>query len=256
MATKIAPYVRFDVSELPVGASRGGIVGLDVSREPKPLVFRGNVSTEIEGFSERYQGVRKGSITAGEAVALWNLYLSRDLGKTEPTEEQMGVLKYLFNNRGRGNVCDNAVNYNDHGKLTEKEGFSRAAVITRPDGFRFNDETSLWEPVLGEDSEVVRLHLPKTGYVRRTNDGLYHPSGFPFDTSPTRTEAEKSLTDVGFSPKFAKLAVSYFYSRSEDSGTVAVDRRFWYDDYGRFLLLANRNPDNRYDSVGRLAVSR
>ena len=256
MPTKTASYVEFDISELPVGSSRGRVVGLDVERNPTPLAFRGKVATESEGFGDQYQNLHKGSIVLGDELALWNAYQMERLGKFKPTKEQKAVFDYLFERRGWGNVVDNAVDYNDHGKLTAKEGFSRALIITQPDGFKFNNESNLWEPVLGDNSKVEHLHLPKSGYVKLTNDGSYHPSGFPFDTSQTRVEAEQSWVDKGFTQEFATFAVSYFWSRQENTGTSAVDRWFWLGDDGRFSVDAYRNPDGRNDGLGRFSASR
>ena len=256
--TSTISRVYFKVSELPIGAIEGGrIMGLDSPpNRLKPLAYEGKVGTEMESFGGQYSDLHNDSIILGDELALWNAYLLEKRGKVKPTDEQRRVFSYLFDESGKGNVCDNAVNYNDHGGLKPKKGYSRAAVIIHPEDFTLNRETGLWESSLGEASKVDHLHLPRTGYVRLTNDGSYHPSGFPFDTAESRAEAEQSWTDRGFDPEFATLAVSYFWSRGEGQGASAVDG--WYNGagVGRFDVDADRNPDGRSPVIGRLPVSR
>ena len=66
-------------------------------------------------------------------------------------------------------------------------------------------------------------------------------------STENRTHAEKSWTNRGFSPEFARLAVSYFQPKNEKEGTAVVVR--WCDD-GRFYVGANGNPGSRNDNIG------
>ncbi len=106
-----------------------------------------------------------------------------------------------------------------------------------------------------EDREVTHLYLPEPGFVTLTKNGLYHPSGFPFETVETREEAEKSLTDIGFSPEFAGKAVGRFWSRGERHGVDSVNRTV-SNLFGRFSLFADRYPHISSGDVGRLPVIR
>ena len=161
MEPKTVSYVEFDISELPVGASVGGVVGLDSQRAQTPLAFRGRVARELESLGQPYSELHKSSIILGDGIALWNAYQLYRLGKFKPTEEQQAFFDYLFERDSRI-VCDNAVDYNDHGDLKSREDFSRVAVITQPDGFDFNKDSGLWKPILGSNSKVEHLYLPQS----------------------------------------------------------------------------------------------
>src|SRR3989338_8030438 len=149
MPTKTASYVEFDVSELPVGASKGGIVGLDVSREPQPLSFKGRVR-EIEGygksFGELFQEGIDGdpSLALDQEAKLWNAYLSAQRGLWKPTEGQMAYLNHKFDRHSYGNILQTIVDYDAVNYDTEegegvralekrKDSDRRVLLINRPD---------------------------------------------------------------------------------------------------------------------------
>ena len=245
--------VYFKVSELPVGALAGRIVGLDNERETHPLEFEGEVAPKITDFSETYGKLHRGSITAGDEAALFNAYLLRQLGKFEPDEDQAGVLDYLFGQAGRGNVCNNGVDYNNGDGEAKRPNDSYRSVlwVNEPDGFELSDD--VWVPKGGESKPKV---IPASGYVGRTQDGAYDPDGAPFETWNSRELAEQTWTSAGFTPEFASMAVSYFRSRNEGEGTAVVVRWYWVGDLGRFFLDADWYPDYRYPYVGRLSASR
>jgi len=248
--------IQFKVSQYPVGASSVGVIGLDTVRNLIPLEFEGITATERTGFGEQYKDLHKGSITAQEDLALWNAYLMAELGKYEPDKRQREVLDFLYSTFGQGHVCDNAVNYSDHGELQSKKGYARAAIFTRPEGFRFNSDSGLWEVNQGE-GVMVHDFIPGTGFPELTNDGAYNPeTGIPFSTT-SREKAEASYTRRGFSPEFARMAVSQFWSQNEGAGVNAVDRYCdddWY--YGRFDLYACYVPVSGDPIFGSFLVSR
>ena len=234
--------ISFNISEYPVGASRG-VIGLDTARNLVPLGFKGKTAAERGDFGKQYKDLHKGSITIQEDLALWNAYLMAELGKYEPTENQRKVFDHLYNVFGKGHVCDNAVDYSDYGSLQPKNGYARAAIFTHPEGFKFNKESGLWEASQG-DGEMIHGYIPKTGFPELTNDGAYNPeTGFPFSTA-SKEQAEASYTNRGFSPEFARMAVSKSWSREEGAGVKIVGRYcsdVW--DIGRFGLYANSDPD-------------
>jgi len=245
--------VYFNVREFPIYASTGDVVGLSTERSLIPLQFEGDVGAEITDLGKQYKELHKGSITAGDEVALFNAYLLSELGRFEPTAEQRRVLDYLFNQKGRGNVCNNGVDYNNGDKSLKKPNDSYRSVlwIVEPEDFVL--ENGIWKAVGGEAKNKI---IPDSGYVGRTCDGAYDPYGPPYKTWETREQAEKTWTDAGFSQEFAVKAVSYFYSRNEGAGTAVVGRRYWDDDVGRFYLYADRDPDDGYPLIGRLFASR
>jgi len=248
--------ISFKVSQYPVGASSGGVIGLDTARNLVPLEFEGKTATERTGFGEQYQHLHRGSITAQEDLALWNAYLMAKLCKYEPDQRQRDALNFLYDRFGQGHVCDNAVNYSDHGTLQPKKGYARAAIFTHPESFKFNKDSGLWEVNRGE-GEMVHDFIPGTGFPELTNDGAYNPeTGFPLSTV-SREQAEASYTSRGFSPEFARMAVSRFWSRDEGAGVKAVDR-YCSDDgsLGRFGLDADDEPGGRSPIIGSFRVSR
>lgn len=247
-------YVEFDLRQPQIGALVGEFFDSCRQIKPTPLTFNGRVAKNFEDFGSQYQKLHRDSIVLGDQLALWNARQLERMDRFKPTEKQRELLGYLFGEARSGNVCDNAVDYNDIGRLPIRKGYSRAAIITRPAGFKFHKEIG-WEALLGESSEITYLHLPRTGYVRLTDDGAYHPTGFPFDTAQTREEAEKSWIERGFEPEFARHSVSYFWSRGEDRGVAVIVRGFWSEDHGSFDLSAVGYPDSGYDYVGRLKTA-
>jgi len=204
-------------------------------RRIAPFGFEGSIGVDITDFGKQFYQLHKGSITLGEQAALFQAYLASELGQAPALPNEVrGVLYTLFDKIGRGNVTDDACDY-DHGKRLKKVKPTDRSVrwIVHPQGFEGGEDG--WEAKLGPDSDVYHILLPEPGYVERTCDGAYHPKlGVPFSTVPRREEAEKSWTDEGFSPSFAKKAVSYFMSREEGEGTAAVIRWYLRADRGRF----------------------
>jgi len=139
----------------------------------------------------------------------------------------------------------------DRGLKKPNDSYSSVLWIVEPE--EFDVDGNRWKANGGDAKNKV---IPASGYVGRTCDGAYDPDGAPFETWNKRAQAEKTWTDRGFDPEFARKAVSYFYSRNEGQGTTVVDRWFFNDDYGRFNLVALRNPDYRSPDFGRLVSSR
>jgi hypothetical protein len=220
-----------------------------------PYVLGGSIATEITGYGKEFKDLHKGSITLGEQAALWNAYLMSERGELDLGEAKDAIYS-LFGNLGTGNVTDDACNYDGGEKLRKLNDSDRSVEwIIRPEAFE--KKGGIWQARLGPKSDVRHILVPAPGYVALTCDGSYRPdTGTPFTTVKSRTEAEKSWIDRGYSPEFANKAVSYFYSRNENEGMAAVWRRFSGGDYGRFVVFAVRNPDFRSSDIGSLGVSR
>jgi len=225
-------------------------------RRLQQFSVEGQIASEIDNFGNQYYRLHKGSIGLNEEAALFNAYLLSELGKIELPDEVRGLCDYLFNQKGRGNVTDDACDYDngDKGMEKVKDTDRRVRWILRPDEFKHGDK---WEAKLGEESDEKFILIPESGYVERTVDGAYRPdTGTPFSTVNTRKAAEQSWIDKGYSKDFAEKAVSYFFSREENRGTSAVGRWYYDGDGGRFGVRADGSPVVRVPSVGSLAMSR
>jgi len=221
-----------------------------------PFEFEGQVAAEIGSYGKPLKDIHKGSISLAEEATLFEAYLLSELDEYTPSEETRGVIKHLFERMGRGNVTDDACDYDNGDKRMKKARPTdrRVRWIPHPEGFEKAD--GVWKAIIGEDG-FKDILVPETGYVEMTCDGLYRPdTGTPFSTAKSRERAEKSLTDRGFSPDFARKAVSYFYSRNEGEGTAAVVRWFGSADGGRFFVFTDYVPDGRSPSVGSFPASR
>ena len=221
-----------------------GVGSVEGLRTVEPYEFEGLVAKEMprDSLGKPYKDIHSHSMVLADQAALWNMYLLSRLGRVKLPQDVAEVLSYLFERKGHGNVTDDLCDY-DNGKagLTKAKPTDRSVKwIQRPVG----------------DREEHYILVPAPGYVELTNDGAYNPeTGTPFSTD-TRAKAEKSWTNRGFSPTFAKLAVSYFYSRKEGEGTAAVYRWYNLDDYGRFDISASRDPGSRYCDVCAFPASR
>ncbi len=232
---------------LMIRISRRGIYSPGDTNSLVSRSFDGEVGPEIHHFGELYSTLHAGSITLRGQETLFTLYLLSELGDVALTDGEQRVLDYLFNHKGRGNVTNDACVYGDaHRQRKAKDTDHPVRWIVRPK--EFNDGG---EAVPGERSEEYHILLPASGYVECTNDGAYRSdTGTPFSTVPARETAEQSWTGRGFSVDFARKAVSYFYRSSNLSGTAAVDRWFYTEDYGCFNFSADLDPGSSYSSIG------
>ena len=238
------------MKELPAGAFVGRIVGLKEERTPEYRTFEGQVKPEITGKGRPYKELCKNTITAGEAASLFNTYLLRELDALEGTEldeEQSEILDFLFERIGKGFVCANGVDYDRGDKKAKKpnETYRSVLWVTKPDDFEFSD--GIWKPVCGEGKPKV---IPAPGFVGLTSEGAYDSDGAPLETWDTREQAERTWTSRGFPEDFAKIAVSYSFSREEGQGTSALSCGCWGGYGGRFDLGAYGDPDGGLPSVG------
>jgi hypothetical protein len=221
-----------------------------------PFEFKGQVAEEIGRYGEPLKDIHKGSISLRDEATLFQAYLLSELGEYAPPEEIQGVIKHLFERTGYGNVTDNACDYDNGNKGLKKVKKTDRRVRWIPHPERFERTEDGWKAAIGEDG-FVHILVPESGYVEMTCDGLYRPdTGTPYSTTNNRAKSEKSLTDRGFSPEFAKLAVSYFYSREEGKGTAAVVRWFSKADDGRFDVSADYDPDYGFPDIGSFPASR
>lgn len=220
--------------------------------------FEGKMDTEIGDYGKPLHDLHKGSIALRDQATLFQAYLLSELGENlELSEEVKNAVFQLFDKRGYGNVTDDACDYNNGDSRLKKVKPTDRAVrwIIHPKQFRQTNNG--WEALLEENSEIHNILVPKTGHVELTVDGAYRPdTGTPFSTVESRKEAEKSWTGRGFDPEFAEKAVSYFYSREEGNGTVAVGRWFSYAVGGRFDVYAGDGPDFRDSFIGSFLASR
>lgn len=207
-------------------------------------------------FGEKLYKIHEDSITLGDQATLFEAYLLSELGKIELDPGVKEIVYYIFDTRGRGNVTNNACDYDNGAKLKKDRKSDRSVRwITRPESFERGDNG--WKAKLGADSDVHEITIPETGYVERTCDGAYRPGvGTPFSTVETRKAAKKSWTDKGFSLEFAENVVSSFYSRNEGEGTASVLRWCGSDDDGRFSVSADDDPDYGSSRVGSFPASR
>jgi hypothetical protein len=219
-----------------------------------PYILGGKVASGVENYGNEFKDLHKGSITLGNQAGHWNAYLMSELGELDLGDAKDAIYSQ-FENRGNGNVTDDACNYDGGIKLRKFKDSDRSVEwIIRPEGFE--KKNGIWQAKLGQDSDLKHITIPASGYVALTCDGSYRPdTGTPFKTVPTRAEAEKSWTDAGYTSEFAKKSVSYFYSMDEGKGTASVFR--WCNDgaFGRFYVDARNVPDIRDSDIGALAAS-
>ncbi len=230
----------------------GSVEGLRTSGQ---YDFEGSVARKIpaDSFGKKYKDIHSQSIVLADQAALWNTYLLSKLGKADLPKDLEATLETMFGNVGYGNVTNDACDY-DNGRSLKKTKDSDRNVRWVKNPVEFKIEDDQWKAIGGEEHYIL---IPVSGHVELTNDGAYNPlTGTPFSTIDSRAAAEKSWTDKGFDPEFAKLAVSYFYSGEEGQGTSAVDRWYSDDDNGRFDVNAIGYPSNRNGSVGSFPASR
>ncbi|MBI5061771.1 MAG: hypothetical protein HZB67_05665 [Candidatus Aenigmarchaeota archaeon] len=257
MATKTTSYVRFDVSELPVGHEPERTVKAYGFAEPeprvlKPLSFTGQVGEIVDYGSPFGDLFKEGSLTLGESAALFNAYLSAKRGLWEPTKGQREYLDHLFDRIGYGHVCQTVVDFNNGDKSNlVKEGCKRVLLIDSPE-LLVVENGVIKEAKGGERKPKL---WPQNGYVGRTCDGSYDPDGVPLETWETRKQAEQTWLDVGADQEFATDAVSHTWAREEDQGIAVVYRGFFGSGDGRFVLDADGGPGSRGGSVGRVPAN-
>jgi hypothetical protein len=140
----------FDINELPVGTfPRSKILKQYLDSDLIPLRFRGEIQVpfsdiapikEISDTLEQRldECQSKGSIIIQDLLAIWNFYLLNKLGKAESSTQQIEFLKNLFEDFDYSILCDNLIDFNQTGGLKYKEGFERAAVITKPKRIAIN----------------------------------------------------------------------------------------------------------------------
>ncbi len=230
----------------------GSVEGLRTSGQ---YDFEGSVAREIpiDSLGKDYKDIHSQSIVLADQAALWNTYLLSKLGKVDLSKDLKAALETMFGNIGYGNVTNDACDY-DNGKSLKKTKESDRSVrwVKQPE--RFEQDEKGWKAVGGEEHHIL---VPASGYVELTVDGAYNPlTGTPFSTVGSRAEAEKSWTSRGFDPEFAKLAVSYFFSREEGNCISTVGRWYGDDGNGRFYVDADWNPYGGGGVVGSFPASR
>jgi hypothetical protein len=227
------------------------IYGAGVINRLTPYVLGGKIADDIKDYGKEFHELHNGSITLGEQAGLWNAYLLSELGELDLGEAE-GAIHSLFENDGRGNVTDDACNYDGGIKLKKlKDSDISVEWIIHPEGFE--KKNGIWRAVGGDRRYIL---IPGSGYVALTCDGSYRSdTGTPFMTVPTRSEAEKSWIDRGYSQEFARKAVSYFYRRNEGKETASVSRWSSGSDCGRFVVSAADDPGGM-GGLGSLGVSR
>jgi hypothetical protein len=246
------------ISEVPVIMR---IYGAGDLTKSVPYVFEGKIGSEIVRYGERFCRIHKGSITLGDQAVLFNAYLLSELGEMRLPENLELIIHRLFEERGRGNVVDNACDYDNVDRGIKKVKPTDRSVLwtIRPDKFA---RTGLkWKVVLGATSEQYPTLAPESGFVELTVDGAFmpeeglptRPRGVPFSTVKTRRDAEESWTKRGFTQEFAAKAVSYFSSRGEREGIAAIVRKY-SPNGGRFCIRADYDPDG-YSDIGSFPMS-
>lgn len=255
---KSGSYVKFDVSEPPIGhepdRSVYGFKAQPRDRDILPLVFKGSVG-EIEGYGKSFEELfREDSLTAGEEIALFNVYLLEKKGLVKLTNPQKEYLNHKFDRVGYGNILETVADFDNGDKSMpkRKDPDRRILLIDRPELLVVED--GIIKEVRGGERKPKLW--PGNGYVGRTCDGPYDSDGVPMETWSTRKQAEQTWLSAGADIDFAKDAVSYAWSRDESQGKAVLSRRFFARVSGRFCLDADGDPGTRLGVVGRSPVSR
>lgn len=236
------------------------IYGIGDLNRIAPFTFEGEVGTKIERHGEQFKDIHAYSGSLREFRGLYEIGLAQEMGQEIdlPAEAlEAGRTVYsIFQQRPRGNVTDDACDYNGGKQLKKARDTDRSVRwIVHPAGFEETPEG--WRANLGEHSDVRYILVPKTGFVEMTVDGAYRPdTGTPFATNDNRKNAVQTWVKAGIPEEVADREVSYFYSREEGQGTAAVCR--WHNDPGNgpFFVCADDEPRGRGSSVGSLLVSR
>lgn len=213
--------------------------------------YDGEIGSEITDFGKPYADLQD-TITLGDQSTLFQAYLLSESGKLDLPKNVHGVLDYLFKETGKGNVTNDACDY-DHGdKSMKKIHESDRRVLWKVAPERFEETSDGWKAIGGDEFTIL---VPEDGYVRWTNDGGYRPdTGTPFETG-SKEEAIKSMIDHGIPENVAKRCRSYFLGRSEGNGIAAVVR-YSCGVYGPFDVGASWDPSNWGSIVGRFPASR
>jgi len=225
----------------------------------RPMELQGEYGPEITQFNEVYSilATLEDTATLGDMAKLFEHYLQSELGVLDLKNEQDTLLKYLFAETGKGNVCANAANYsfNDSGLKKIHESDRRVLWVVRPEyldhkNIKGGEEYPECVPITGW---IAFPEDTGKGLFRRTKDG--EVLGIPEFTVPTKEEAKRTFIDRGFSEKFAENAVSKWYSRGEGDGVSAVVR-YSGGRNGQFVANADEHPSDRSSSFGRFPSSR
>ncbi|MBI4895004.1 MAG: hypothetical protein HY831_00790 [Candidatus Aenigmarchaeota archaeon] len=231
----------------------GSVEGLRTSRQ---YDFEGSVAREMpqDSLGKEYKNIHSQSIVLADQAVLWNTYLLSKLGKVSLPEDFGAALETMFEKIGSGNITNDACDYDNGKKGLKKTKETDRSVrwIKQPE--RFELDNGVWKAIGGKEKYIL---VPESGYVESTCDGSYNSeTGTPFSTVDTRAKAEKTWTSKGFDPEFARLAVSYFFSREEKQGTSAVGRWYGSGVSGPFGVGASDDPGDGDDSIGALPSGR
>lgn len=213
--------------------------------------YDGDISRKITNFDKTYADLQD-TITLSDQTTLFQAYLLSESGQLDLPDDVLGVLDYLFKGKRRGNVTNDACDYDNGDKSMKKVHESDRRVLWKVAPERFEETSDGWNAIGGDEFSII---IPKDGYVIWTNDGGYRPdTGTPFETGSV-DEAIKSMIDHGIPDSVAKRCRSCFWSRSEDDGTSAVGR-FSSEGNGPFNVIAYRDPSFRHSSIGRFPARR
>lgn len=221
-----------------------------------PFEFEGEIGKEIENYGEPLIDIHNLSITLRDQATLFQAYLLSELGELTLPEDVKGVLKYLFEKKGR-NVTDDVCIYGEGIKGMKKVKETDMPVLWVPSPYTVRvtgDERKI--EIYGEPHRIL---IPETGYVEHTVDGAYRPdTGTPFSTVPTREEAEESWVKKGFPPEIARKAVSYFWRMEGkvEKGIAFVTRDYYDDEEGPFSITVDYDPWFSSITVGSFFAKR
>ncbi|MBL7160909.1 MAG: hypothetical protein ISS93_03620 [Candidatus Aenigmarchaeota archaeon] len=225
-----------------------------------PFIFEGEVGTEIERLGEPFKDIHAYSGALRDLRGLYEIGLAHEMGQELdlPAEalEAGKTVYHVFHQRPKGNVTDDACDYNGGKQLRKVLDTDRSVRwIVHPAGFE--DTEDGWKANLGEHSDVRYILVPKTGFTEMTVDGAYRPdTGTPFATNESRKKAVQTWVKAGIPEEIAGKEVSYFYSREEGQGTAAGGRWRNNPEDGPFYVYAVYEPGLWSSNIGSFPVSR
>lgn len=243
MATETKPSL--------IAVPRLRIYGAGDLNRLRQFEYEGQIGREIVDFGQAYKDLQ-GTIALRDQATLFQAYILSESGQLDLPGDIRGVLHYLFKETGRGNVTNDACDYDRGDKGMKRVHDTDRHVLWKVAPERFEETSEGWKAIGGEEYAIL---VPQTGWVKCTNDGLYRPdTGTPFETG-SEDEAIQSMIDHGIPSDLAREIRSYFWRGEEGQGVSAVDR-YSSDRDGPFDVGAGRHPGNRLPDVGRFPSSR
>ncbi len=161
-------------------------------------------------------------------------------------------------NKGRGNWCNTAVDYDrDAGRSSPwlPKEYERITIIQRP---KLRLRNGIWIPETGKNSERIETDAPPPGFAALTRDGLYQSSGLPYETVNDKRESIRRLKELAMqhgmdekpAEEFGKKNASYFHRRGRGTGYSPVFRHFYLDDSGPFCVNASWHFERGNGNLG------